>query len=185
MSKFTSFLMGGIIGAAVALLFTPRNGEQNRAFINDQVNALTGQAQSLTAGMPEAIQDSYRSVVDQGTSIVNNAVERGTDLVNTAASRVKEVSGQIKEEADSDELRDKIEAARQRIASQVMENAEAAKATAAKATEAAAHTAQAAAKSVESATASASAKISAAGEKAAEAKDAKDSPKADTSKASK
>lgn len=158
MSRLTSFIMGGLVGAGLALFLTPRTGEQNRALVTEKANAFAGEARDFASNMPDAIQDTYRTAVDQGTNFVNNAVEKGTDLVSGAAARVKEVSGQVKDEADTDELRDKIEAARQRIASQVMENAEQSKAAAAKVAEAAADTVSSAAKTVESAADSATAK---------------------------
>lgn len=151
MSKFTSFLLGGIMGAGIALLFAPQSGDKTRALVTERANALANEAKGFTANMPDNIQDAYRTAVDQGTSFVNNAVEKGTNLVNEASARVKEATGQAADAADSDELRDKIEAARQRIASQVMENAEQSKAVTEKATEAAVSAVESAGKKVEDA----------------------------------
>lgn len=115
MSKFTSFILGGLIGAGIALVFAPQSGEKTRALVTERANALAGEAKDFANNMPESIQGAYRSAVDQGTNFVNGA-----------AAKVKEVTGAVAD-TDADELRDKIEAARKRIASQVMENAEQAK----------------------------------------------------------
>lgn len=151
MSKFTSFVLGGLLGAGIALFLTPRTGEQNRALVTERANALAGEAKGFADKMPDSIQSTYRNAVDQGSNFVNSAVEKGTDLVNGAATRVKEVAGQVSDDANADELREKIEAARQRIASQVMENAEQSKAAAAKVTDAVEKAVEAAGKKVEDA----------------------------------
>ncbi len=166
MSKLTSFILGGMVGAAAVFFLTPRTGEQNRALVTERANALVGEAKDLTATMPDAIQDTYRTAVDQGTAFVNSAVQKGTDLVNDAAARVKEVTGQVSQEADTDELRDKIEAARQRIASQVMENAEQAKAAGDKAAATINGAVEVAAKKADAAAGAAGAKVEAAVEDA-------------------
>ena len=51
---------------------------------------------------------------------------KGQEVAGQAAARVQEVASNLKPSftQDNDELRDKIEAARQRIASQVAKNAE-------------------------------------------------------------
>lgn len=118
MGKIKVFLLGGLIGAGVALAFTPRTGEQTRALVAEKASAVAGEAKDFAAGMPGSAQD-----------VIANARQQGTSFVSDAASKVKGAAGQANE-ADADELRQKIEAARQRIAAQVMENAEKAQAAA-------------------------------------------------------
>ncbi len=113
MSKFTAFLFGGLVGAGLALAFAPQSGDKTRAMVQERANALAGEAKSFADNMPDALQDAYQNVVTQGTNIVNNAT-----------AKMKEVTGASSVPEDADELRAKIEAARQRIATQVMENAE-------------------------------------------------------------
>lgn len=115
MSKFTSFLLGGLIGAGIALAFAPRTGEQTRALVTEKANAFAGEAKDFADGFPGSAQDAVKTAREQGTSFMSDAT-----------SKVKAVAGKAGE-GDADELREKIEAARQRIASQVMENAEKAK----------------------------------------------------------
>lgn len=112
MAKIGSFITGAAIGALAALLLAPQAGEQTRALVAEKANAVAGEAKDLGANLPNAAQDAFQA-----------AKQKGQDLVGDASARVKEVSGQPAE-VDSDDLREKIEAARQRIAAQVMENAE-------------------------------------------------------------
>ena len=116
MSKIGSFITGAAIGALAAILFAPQTGEQTRALVAEKANAFAGEAKDLGANLPDAAQDAFKS-----------AQQKGQEFVADAQSRVKEVAGQPAE-VDSDDLREKIEAARQRIAAQVMENAEQSKA---------------------------------------------------------
>lgn len=116
MSKIGSFITGAAIGALAALLFAPQAGEKTRAFVVEKANAVAGEAKDFGAGFPGSAQDALKAVA-----------EKGQGFVADAQSRVKEVAGQPAE-VDSDDLREKIEAARQRIAAQVMENAEQSKA---------------------------------------------------------
>ena len=110
MGRISSFITGAAIGVAAALLLAPRSGEEVRALVAEKANAFAGEAKDFGAGIPSTAQD----------------------VVNTARSKVTGTPVQAKGAAaasksaptDSDELRAKIEAARKRIAAQVMENAE-------------------------------------------------------------
>lgn len=116
MSKIGPFITGAAIGALAALLFAPQTGEKTRALVVEKANAVAGEAKDFGAGFPGNASD-----------ILKNAQEMGQGFVSDAQARVKEATGQPAE-IDSDDLREKIEAARQRIAAQVMENAEQSKA---------------------------------------------------------
>ena len=116
MSKIGPFITGAAIGALAALLFAPQAGEKTRALVAEKANAVASEAKDLGAGFPSSAQDA-----------IKNAQQKGQGFVADAQARVKEVTGQPAE-IDSDDLREKIEAARKRIASQVMENAEQSKA---------------------------------------------------------
>ena len=116
MSKIGPFITGAAIGALAALLFAPQAGEKTRALVVEKANAVAGEAKDFGAGFPGSAQEAFKS-----------AQQKGQGFVADASARVKEVAGQPAE-VDSDDLREKIEAARQRIAAQVMENAEQSKA---------------------------------------------------------
>ena len=116
MGRISSFITGAAIGAIAALLLAPQTGEKTRALVAEKANAVAGEAKDFGAGFPGTAQDAIKA-----------ATQKGQGFVADAQARVKEATGQPAE-IDSDDLREKIEAARQRIAAQVMENAEASKA---------------------------------------------------------
>ena len=112
MGRIKAFLLGGLIGAGAALILAPQAGEQTRAMVAEKAGALAGEAKDFGAGLPDSATDLYKNLVDRGGSLVQDA-QGATGFAGDAASK-----------AEQDELREKIEAARQRIAAQVMENAE-------------------------------------------------------------
>ena len=66
-----------------------------------------------------------KNVAQQAQDLAETVAEKGQEFYVTAVSKVTEfTSGSRAEEAANDELRAKIEAARQRIANQVIKNAE-------------------------------------------------------------
>lgn len=150
MGKFKWFLIGGALGAGAALAFTPQTGEQTRALVAEKVNALAGEAKDFGAGLPDSAVDAFNTARDQGASLLKDAQGKTTNLVGDASAAVKNVATSSSD-AEADELRAKIEAARQRIASQVMENAEKASETAGNISEAAVKNVEAITEAVEKA----------------------------------
>ena len=122
MGKVSSFVTGAAIGAVAALLLAPKTGEQTRAFVTEKASSVVGEAKDFAAGMPGSAQDAIKAAKEKGQGLASG-VTGGADFAKPAS-------------AADDELREKIEAARQRIAAQVMENAEQSKAAAAEVKEA-------------------------------------------------
>ena len=55
-NKVGTFLIGGLVGAAVALLYAPRSGYETRAMVTDKMNAAWGEAQELGAQASDKAQ---------------------------------------------------------------------------------------------------------------------------------
>lgn len=114
MGRISSFVTGAALGVIAALLLAPQTGEQTRALVAEKANAVTDEAKDFGAGFPASAQDAIKSAQEKAASL--------TKGVATPAAPAASVA--------DDELREKIEAARQRIAAQVAANAEATKAAA-------------------------------------------------------
>ena len=114
-NKLGFFLAGGAIGAVAALLCAPRTGEETRAIVAEKANTAWCDAQNIGANAGSSAQQAYQA-----------ASVRGQEVVSNVSARVQEVASNIKPSftQNNDELRQKIEAARQRIANQVAKNAE-------------------------------------------------------------
>ena len=113
MGRISSFVTGAALGVIAALLLAPQTGEQTRALVAEKANAVTGEAKDFGAGFPASAQDAIKSAQEKAASFTKGAAPAAP-----AAS------------VADDELREKIEAARKRIAAQVAANAEATKAAA-------------------------------------------------------
>ena len=122
MGKFATFVIGGLVGATAALMLSPRTGVENRKVVVDKFNEscpIAGDVQGK-AGM------LVDSVAATSTKVINTVVDKGQDLYNNAtrSQAVTVASPEVFAEKN-DELRQKIDAARERIATQVAKNAEA------------------------------------------------------------
>ena len=92
----------------------PQTGEQTRALVAEKANAVTDEAKDFGAGFPASAQDAIKSAQEKAASLTKGVAAPAAPAASVA----------------DDELREKIEAARQRIAAQVAANAEATKAAA-------------------------------------------------------
>ena len=77
MGRFGTLLLGGVIGAGIALLATPRTGAENRALIAD----------SLNENYPEAV----KAVTTSANQVVGAAANTSTKVINTVWDKGVEV----------------------------------------------------------------------------------------------
>lgn len=117
MAKLGPFIVGGIVGAVAGLLYAPRAGAQTRALVSEKVNAVWGEASDFAQSAGVAAP----GVVIQDVAANAQAVAQN---VQAKVQGVAQVAPEPVVEADNDDLREKIEAARERIAAQVVKNAE-------------------------------------------------------------
>ena len=80
-----AFLIGGATGAALALLFAPRSGEETREMLSD----------AARDGAQRA-----REVADRGRQLGERAVERGRHIVDEAAESVSRQADRAAEGLD-------------------------------------------------------------------------------------
>lgn len=81
------FIVGGLSGAIVALLFAPQSGEETRAFIKDKSIELRDKAQ-MTA--EEALARAEAAAADaraQADALAKELRERGQDVVDDVRER--------------------------------------------------------------------------------------------------
>lgn len=111
MGRFTTLIFGALIGAGAALLYAPNTGQRNRELVAEKLSGAFDQVQQLIKDPDAAAKGA--------TEFVQGAAEKGQEFVQEAVESVKPIAT-----GKNDELREKIEAARQRIAEQIAKNAE-------------------------------------------------------------
>ena len=94
------FIVGGLSGAVVALLFAPQSGEETRALIKDKSIELRDKAQisaeeaiaraEAAAAEARARADELaRQLRDRGQGVVEDVRERGKTAVEAVRSKIK------------------------------------------------------------------------------------------------
>lgn len=94
--KVISFITGLGVGAAVALLFAPRSGEETREQISDGAEQgrryARKRVRDLQAAASGAI-DRGRDILDRGSEVLNRSkdvLDRGKELVDSGASAIEQ-----------------------------------------------------------------------------------------------
>lgn len=96
------FIVGGLSGAVVALLFAPQSGEETRSLIKDKSIELRDKAQisaeeaiaRAEAAAAEArarADDLARQLRERGQGVVEDVRERGKTAVDAVKSKIKRV----------------------------------------------------------------------------------------------
>ena len=84
------FIVGGLTGAVVALLFAPQSGEETRALIKDKSIELRDKAQ-LTA------EEAYA----RAEAAAKEARARAEELAHEARTRAEQLTAEVKERGKS------------------------------------------------------------------------------------
>ena len=94
------FIVGGLSGAVVALLFAPQSGEETRALIKDKSIELRDKAQitaeeaiaraeAAAADARARADDLARQLRERGHTVVEDVRERGKSAVDAVRSKVQ------------------------------------------------------------------------------------------------
>lgn len=100
------FVVGGLVGAAAALIMAPRSGEQTRAQIASRGEALRQSGErrfreyrSVAEQYADQAQEQARIVLDEGRERMTGAMERGQRQADELAEESKEKLGEAIDEA--------------------------------------------------------------------------------------
>ncbi len=122
MGRFATFIIGGVVGAVAGLLLAPAKGSDTRKQVIEAVQDNVPQANQLQMQLDGIIDNAAKA----STTVINTAIDKGTEVKRSVTARAQQVAPAAEQVADAnDELRAKIDAARERIAMQVAKNAEA------------------------------------------------------------
>jgi gas vesicle protein len=79
-----AFLLGGLIGAGIALLYAPKSGRETRRDISKAAKKVKRNAVELVEDTIDSIEDFAGDVKDKATDII----ERGVELSDSAKKEV-------------------------------------------------------------------------------------------------
>jgi len=107
------FIVGGLTGAVVALLFAPQSGEETRALIKDKSIELRDKAQvsaeeayaraeELAADARRRADELTKEARARATELASEVRERGTELANDVRVRSKNAVDAVRKPKKSD-----------------------------------------------------------------------------------
>ena len=85
-SMFSGFLIGGLIGAAVALLAAPQSGVETRSMIRDRAENVRDQAMDMADNTMDKAQKVVSNVRDQASDTVQRTIDRVSNITGRSAS---------------------------------------------------------------------------------------------------
>jgi gas vesicle protein len=83
-SVILAFLVGGLTGAAVALLFAPQTGKQTRDKINDLAGDVSEKAEKLAKSLRSGVKDAMeygKETIEEKKKLITAAYEAGLGAV--------------------------------------------------------------------------------------------------------
>ncbi len=84
--SFSAFLAGTLLGAATALLLTPRTGKENRKLLVDY-------GVNLKDNLPEDLRHKAEATIERGRHLIEQGQEmimRGNDIINEGKEYIDE-----------------------------------------------------------------------------------------------
>jgi gas vesicle protein len=107
------FIVGGLTGAVVALLFAPQSGEETRALIKDKSIELRDKAQvtaeeayaraeELATDARHRAEELTKEARARATELASEVRERGTELANDVRARGKEAIDAVRKPKKGD-----------------------------------------------------------------------------------
>jgi len=102
--KVLYFLIGGFVGAAVALLFAPKSGEETRRILGDKYRAGTDEVQKrvkhgreYVAGVRQDLTDRVSSTIERGRETVGRHKEQLSSAIEAGKKAYYEEKGRLDE----------------------------------------------------------------------------------------
>ncbi len=87
-SLLSGFLIGGLIGATVALMTAPQSGAETRAMIGDRANEMRDRAVNMANDTRDRATKAIASARDQATDVINKTRDRASDIAQRGANAV-------------------------------------------------------------------------------------------------
>ncbi|HET7144814.1 MAG TPA: YtxH domain-containing protein [Anaerolineales bacterium] len=96
------FVVGGLTGAVVALLFAPQTGEETRALIKDKSIELRDKAQLTAEEAYARAEQAAKDALGRAEELAHEARARGEQLANDLRERGKSALDAVRKPKKSD-----------------------------------------------------------------------------------
>jgi gas vesicle protein len=107
-SALLSFLLGGIVGAAAAILLAPKSGRETRQDIKDFAEDVKCRVQNYAGGMKDRLASGVqrgKDMVSERTGLIKSAVEAGKEAYHKEKERLARGDGETEMgESTSEEI---------------------------------------------------------------------------------
>ena len=90
------FIVGGLTGAVVALLFAPQSGEETRALIKDKSIELRDKAQVTAEEALARAEELAADARHRADELTKEARARATELANEVRTRGSELASEVR-----------------------------------------------------------------------------------------
>jgi gas vesicle protein len=80
----SAFALGGVAGAALALLYAPRSGNETRQIVRDQIRRGTEAGREKIRENAEYTREKLQQAADYGRNVAQRVVGKGEELAEEA-----------------------------------------------------------------------------------------------------
>lgn len=98
-TRLTYLLIGGGIGAIIALLFAPKSGQELRGDLADATRKGIDRSREAAQQLGDRAGEYYEATRDRAAEYYNQAAERASGIYSQAAEKVGEVTQTARETA--------------------------------------------------------------------------------------
>ena len=98
-TRLTYLLIGGGIGAVIALLFAPKSGQELRGDIADATRKGIDKSRETAQHLGERAGEYYESTRERAGELYTQAASRASDIYSQASEKVGEVAHTAREAA--------------------------------------------------------------------------------------
>jgi gas vesicle protein len=86
---FISFMLGGIIGSAIALLYAPESGKRLRSDISKKTNKLIKEGKKKTHDLWNDAKEKAESTIESANDFLNTNVEKIVNKTENVKNALK------------------------------------------------------------------------------------------------
>lgn len=96
-----AFLLGGIVGAVLGMLFAPRSGKENREFVAEKAKDYWGEGKELYETGREKVHEVYETGREKVSGVYETSREKATETADELRVKIDSARDRLREQVDS------------------------------------------------------------------------------------